>query len=519
MKKLVLFLLTLSSTSIAQTVPKFSELELRIQGIESFVTKTLPEIKTQLNQSLKSIEEFKDPKLVNPDEKQKILFFEKINYCMIEIEAAENSLSLSSAKNSMSELDKIIKEKGQYTAAKNSLQTMEKDSSSSIKLKKYFSHIKARKYTQAKIVFALLNFEEKSKASEYEKVHNYIIREAGRQEFVETEIKRLKNKVIKSLTYPENAIAQINLQFDEEKKTTMQFNAFKKAILDSTQYDYLLPTSWNIGLFSCEADKKPKYFRFKNYPNLLVLDNEGNYNAILKLAAGDPKKLDVTYRCEKLGSFGVCLDNKEKKLCKLDANCAEDLSRMEENFDRNLFFSRYQGTFPQHLLESKRAEMLDPLKLNLISELAKLNRLGFYQSQTEVYNLITPMIEKTKVTQANSPEDFYKKMKAELALYEKTEKARLQKFPGFVATSTKGTYTLQVLSYMMATMDSELTKMKEADTLQKYSYENCSNNSSDMPEFCQSYSAFVLKSKQFDSVEEIPNIVPEECPRVVFRLQ
>lgn len=519
MKKLILLVCLVSTTLNAQTVPKFSELELRIKAVDNFVAQELPLIKTSVDQALKEIEKFKDPKIVALDEKQKTIYQEKIRAAQVDMHAAENSLSVAHCKNLMIELDKMIKEKELYTQAKKTLQTMENDRNNSVKLKKYYSLTKAQKYNLAKVNYLLLNPADKQKAQEYEKNYNYTVREANRQEYVQSEIKNYKDKVIASLAYPENAIAKIKAADDQEKTAMEQFAVFKKTVEESLQFDYQLPGTWSMGLFSCEASKKPKYLRFKNSPNLVVLDNEGNYNAVIRLESAEPKKFSMVYHCSKMGSFGVCLENKAKKLCRLDNDCADSLTQMESTFDRNSFFLKFQNALPVHLLQSKKNEMLDPKKFNLISELAKMGRLGFYTSANELYNLFDPILEKVKTLQANTPEDFYKKIKPEIALFEKVEKARLQKLPGYSASSDRGTYSLQALSYMIATINGELEKIKEGDTIQEYSYKTCSQNSPDLQDFCLSYKSFLAKAKSFEAVEEIQNIVPEECPRVVFRFQ
>lgn len=517
MKKISLFLSLFTLTTFAQTsIPKYSELEIRIQEVDSFVSQVLPAIKTSLIKEIKEIEEFKDQKLVNQDETQKSSYVETIEQLKSEIESAENSLSNASAKISMVALNKVIKEKEAYAEAKKKLEAMERASGNSNKLKKYYSLLKARKYTLAKLEFYILNAHEKELAQTYESTNNFLVRELNHQEYLQGEIKRLKEVVIKSLSYPENAIAKIILA-EASKQTVMnQFSAFKKNIEGSNQFDYLLPSTWSMGLFSCEEGKKPKYLRFKNYPNLIALDNEGNYNAVIELSNSEPKKLQMVYHCNNLGSFGVCLENKAKKLCRLDSVCAESLDAMEGSFDRNIFFTKFQTAFVTYILKTKKTEMQDVLKFNLIAELAKLGRLGYYTSKNELYNLFDPMIEKIKTIESKTPEAFYKKLKPEILSLEKQEKARLQTLPGFVATSTKGVYTLQALSYVIATIDTELGKITETESIQEYAYKTC-ENSNDQQEFCQNYTAFLNKAKLFTQVEEIQNIVPEECPRVVFR--
>lgn len=516
--KMIMFVLsfTISLFVQAQTLPKYSELDERIKTIDHFVEQSLPKLNQKIEADLKQISDYKNSKFVPQDEKQKALYLEKINLIKKEIESNSYGLITYSLKRQMDELKKIIDEKEKYDNAKKAYEKLEKNNQSSNKLSNYFSSLKNGKYTKARVQYALLNASEKLTADEYEKNLTYTIRESNNQSFLKNEIAKLKGKIVADLSNVESNVTQIKKQDNDEVVTMASFNLFTEDLEQNLQFDYTLPSTWDMGLFSCDLKNKPKYLRFKNYPNLVVLDNDGAYNSVIKLSPSSPSKLDLVYKCQKLGSFGSCLENKEKKLCLLDSDCGQSLTSAEAAFDRNSFFKSVLPSMPSEILKKKKEEYKNPANVNLISEFAKMDRLGFY-STSEIYGLFDILAEKSKGIQANSPEDFYKKIKVEIANIEKAEKIRLQGKPGYSSNSGKGKDSLQVLTYMMNTLDSEMKTMTESDVIQEYSFKACPNGEQEL--FCQHYSAFKEKAKTFQAVEEIQNFVPDQCPRVVFRFE
>jgi hypothetical protein len=519
MKNYALFLFFITFITQAQTQPsRYADFELRIKAINKFSTEALPIIKENLIQSQLDIGKFENTNLLADDKNQKSVFLEKIANNQKLIENAEGSITTSSTKKLMTDLDKTMKEKALYDKAKKEMETIEKEYRNSPKLTKYFELLEQGKYTSAKIKYALLNQEEKGIAERYEQHFNYTAREVNSQEYLKTSIKKLENEIAYNLSYPENAILQIQSADQETHRTISLFNDFKNTITGVVQFDYKLPSEWDLGLFSCEAKNKPKYLRFKNYPNLVVLDNEGTYNSVIKLSLDEPKKLDVVYHCSKMGSFGACLENKEKKLCRLDANCGQNLSEMEKAFDRNKAFVSIQSTMGSTILANKKSELQDPKSINMISEFAKINRLGFY-TKDQLLNLMDPLIEKSKNIVATNPEDFYRKLKLELTSLEKSEQVRLQNIPGFSSNKSKKADTLNALSYLIASIDGDMVKIKETDAIQEFTFKSCSSIASEFASFCQLYTSFKSGAKRFEEVEEIQNFVANECPRVVFRFE
>ena len=519
MKNYVIFLFFITYVTYAQTQPsRYADFEVRIKAINTFSLEALPKIKENLIQSQLDIEKFEDTNLLADDKKQKTVYLEKIANNQKLIENAEANITSSSTKKLMADLDKTMKEKALYDQAKKEMEALEKKYINSSKFTKYFELLQQGKYTSAKIKYTLLNKEEKDIAERYEEHFNYTAREVNSQEYLKKSIKKLENEIDYTLSYPENAILKIQSADQETRRTISLFNDFKITITRVVQFDYKLPSQWDLGLFSCEAKNKPKYLRFKNYPNLVVLDNEGTYNSVIKLSLDEPKKLNVVYHCSKMGSFGACLENKEKKLCRLDATCDQNLSEMEKSFDRNKAFVSIQSTMGSTILTNKKSELQDPKSINVISEFAKVNRLGFY-TKDQLLNLMDPLIEKSKNIVAINPEDFYRQLKLEIAGLEKSEQVRLQKIPGFSSNKSKKTDTLNALSYLMASIDGDIAKIKETDAIQEHTFKSCSSIASEFASFCQLYTSFKFKAKRFEEVEEIQNFVPNECPRVVFRFE
>ena len=519
MKNYVIFLFFITYVTYAQTQPsRYADFEVRIKAINTFSLEALPKIKENLIQSQLDIEKFEDTNLLADDKKQKTVYLEKIANNQKLIENAEANITSSSTKKLMADLDKTMKEKALYDQAKKEMEAIEKKYINSSKFTKYFELLQQGKYTSAKIKYTLLNKEEKDIAEMYEEHFNYTAREVNSQEYLKKSIKKLENEIAYTLSYPENAILKIQSADQETRRTISLFNDFKITITRVVQFDYKLPSQWDLGLFSCEAKNKPKYLRFKNYPNLVVLDNEGTYNSVIKLSLDEPKKLNVVYHCSKMGSFGACLENKEKKLCRLDATCDQNLSEMEKSFDRNKAFVSIQSTMGSTILTNKKSELQDPKSINVISEFAKVNRLGFY-TKDQLLNLMDPLIEKSKNIVSTNPEDFYRQLKLEIAGLEKSEQVRLQKIPGFSSNKSKKTDTLNALSYLMASIDGDIAKIKETDAIQEYTFKSCSSIASEFASFCQLYTSFKFKAKRFEEVEEIQNFVANECPRVVFRFE
>ena len=130
----------------------------------------------------------------------------------------------------MADLDKTMKEKELYDKAKKEMESIEKEYRNSPKLTKYFELLEQGKYTSAKIKYALLNQEEKDIAERYEQHFNYTAREVNSQEYLKTSIKKLENDIAYTLSYPENAIFQIQSADKETQRTLGLFNDFKNTI-------------------------------------------------------------------------------------------------------------------------------------------------------------------------------------------------------------------------------------------------------------------------------------------------
>lgn len=519
MKTLILLIFFVSFAINAQTsLPKYMELESRIQTVDNFQAQFLPTIKAGILSSYQEIESNTNPKFIAADKNQQANYLKRIAALKVQVESAEQSLSTSNAKAQMIKLKKAIDERNLFFDAQDAIKDLENNNRNSKKLTKYFNFLKDGNYTRAQISFALLNADEKDLASEYEKNHTYILRESNVQDHLRKEITTLKQKIAKDLSYPEAAVQKAQTSAEEEQLTMEQFRAFIKTIDNSIQFDYALPSTWELGLFSCESKNHPRYLRFKNFPSLVVLDNEGSYNSVIELSPSDPNKLSVIYHCTKMGSFGGCLENKNKKLCQLDNACAEALAELETSFDRNSFFKSIQNSMAEQILTQKKKELANPEIVTIFSELARTNRLGFYTKE-ESLQLIDQIIEKSKGIQSNTPEDFYKKISLELSNLEKQEKSRLKKKPGYSATNDKTKDSLRILTYLIATMKMDLEDLKNNDKLQEFSYGNCGNDEKEHLEFCQKYNSYTQKVKLFEPVEEIHNFVSEECPRLVFRFQ
>lgn len=510
----------MSVLSFAQTnLPKYSELEERYNITQNFKNNELENIGQEIQKKKIEIENYQSSKFLKYDLAIKAKLAEELKNLETRYNEQASTINIYNARNTLNSLKKYVDEKALFDTAKSANEKLEKDRNNSNRLNKFYQALKESKYTKAKIQYALLNPFEKLKADEFEKNNTYILQNQGNQQFLKDEIKKYKIKAIDELSKPEAAIVELKTITQEANNSYAKFQNFKKGLENNLQFDYKLPSVWDIGLFSCEEKNKPKYFRLKNYPNLVILSNEGSTNSVIKLDPDHKTSLNIAYKCKKMGSFGACLDNKEKSLCQLDSECGQALSEAEGAYNQKQFFNLYQVPFATTLLNDKKKEMTAPTAVNLISEFAKQGRLGFYKSAGELFSFFDQFSEKIKSFPSSSPDDFFKKVKTEISNMEKAEKKRLASLPGFSESSEKGKQTLQLLSYALLSVQSSLEEVIDNDVLQRYAYKSCSENNSNHPDFCEKYKDYQAKADLFGPKEEIVNFVPEECPRVVFRFE
>jgi hypothetical protein len=512
MKTMILSGLFLSSIALGQT---FDE---RIKTIQDFSENNLPTQIQETEASKNKINEFHHDHFLKKDEEEKKLYLEKANQIQNQANEFGNSFAVFSIKDKLDKYKKFQIEKSAYDEAKSKVEKANKNINYSNGLKKYIEALSNGQYTKANIQKALLNLNDKLLAEEYEKNLFYIQREANTYPFLLKEIKAVENQINYELSYPEKAIQSLNVLKEETKLLNSSFQKFQNSFDQIEQFDFSFKTNWDVGLFSCATKESPKYLRLKNYPDLILLTNEGNTKSVLKLDPKNPKQMNVIYKCKKMGMFGGCLDNKEKSLCQLDTSCMESLDLAMKSYDRKIFYPEVKNKMLETYLRDLKQTLADPNKVTILSEFEKVNRLGFYKKD-ELISMVENIKSVAQGFTSQTPEDFMLKLKAELTNLEKNEKLRLSKIPGFNTTQEKTKDTLTLLTYIKTTIESTMDNILNDDEIEKFSYQQCQNGTFLAPTFCENYKTYKTKVARFSAVEEVINAVPDECPRMVFRFE
>jgi len=506
------FLLLLSAVFSLNLSAQSDSFQKRVVLIDNFGPE-LNGIQASILSFQQDLEEIQNPKLIKKD----IDSIDVIKMMVKKIESsiAESAYSINTrkSKTEIAELDKIITERAKYTNAEALHKQLEYGSNYSKKLNKLISSIKNKKYNQAKVLLYSLNSEEIIIAEKFEENDSFLLREKNMQEALKQSITKKKAEIEKTLSFPEKAIQNIR---DQKQELELQKNIFKniQKELSQIQFDIEFKT-WSLGMFKC--DQGASYLISLEHPNLMMLANDGNLKSVIKLDPTGPNSYDVAYACKKLGSFGSCLDNQSKELCRLDEECMGSLSEMEENYDRGNFFNLVKNVLPSGILVDQQMKYRDETQFNLLRGFHEEGRLGYF-SLEELVIMIDPVNESIKTIESKNPEEHLKKIKQVIDIAKKRSILSIPKRSGSKPSSTKTEQTKRSLEYLYSAMNTSLETILSDDVIQNRVYADCDQALAEDNGFCSFSKAWREKVKVFERVKEVKNLTPEECPRGVFRL-
>lgn len=485
--------------------------EERIKALEEFQAE-IDKIKESLIIYRKDLEQYKNSNIIQSDQDKIDLLKKKAASIHQAVASESEKVITTNPRKELVQLTSYKDEREEYIKQENKRTQLETAPSNSPRLIKYFEHLKNSKHTQAKISYVTLSKDEKELALEFEKTHNFLLREKNVQPELIKSINFQEKKLQEALQLPEAAVSKIKELKTELEGPKTDFLKLQEA-LAQTQFDLKLET-WPLGLFKCES-KDAQYLRPKNYPNLILLKNENNLRSVIKLNPENPKSFEIAYACKKLGSLGGCLEDDTKALCRLDEECLAHLTTIDNSYNKNEYFTKIQNRWPRDILREKQDSYLKDTPENLLQFMKEQGSLGYYSIE-ELAEMMTPVIEFSQNLKASTPEEYFKKIKTEIERRQKLMLATISKKAGANPSSKKIEQTKTAMNYLFVSMVTGLEKIQNNDDIQDYSYEKCGSIDG-QEEFCQESLAWKKKVERFNETTELRNLTPNECPRAVFR--
>jgi hypothetical protein len=498
----------------------------RADDIEKFKSVTAPDLTSSTNQKLSELKNYQHENLIKKDKLEISSWSASIEKLNNEMETISSDISLGGYSNKLNQLNEKNNEINKYEEAKKISYEIKNNINNTDRLNKYIEMIdNSKSDVFIKGVYATLPQHEKNLADQYKENTYYVIQNEGVISGRRNEIKNLQNEIDSLLKFQENKMKEFNAKKLEIDTQLSYFQKLKDIHQNQIQYNYTLPSTWQMGLFSCEAKQLPTYIRYKNFPNLVAMrtsiqaETGRSYTVhnVISLDKNSPNQLNMPYKCEKLGSFSSCLDNTEKKLCHLVEDCRMYMNIARLSYDRLKHFNDVKSFYPAEILEKRKSDFQDQNKFNVINEWQKMGKLG-YLTADELYQYFNPIIEKTKNMTQSTPEAFM----ASIKLFINQEKIKafnnLKSKPGYNSRSSKLTDSKNSIEYIFATIQSELETILNDDKVEARSFELCPTENEDKKIFCTNYAQFKKESSKFNEFEEIPNLTHDECPKLVFRL-
>lgn len=500
----------LARATESDEIKSLSEINDKIDFIDSFKVSNRRLIEIDLTKTIEEAKIFSHSKFLDHEEEIKNDAIARLSQFKKKFDDMEYDLDIETLKKKRDSLAGLIDERRKYLKAQQIIDELPNDEKVSKKFKKYCQLIQVGKNTEASLLKIILSKEEKEKVKIFDENFKLVAINKSNQKFRIEQIKDEYHKLSKSLSYPLQSIDQMNLIKTQMAKINEEQKNIIKNLDQVIQYDFQLPNIYETGFFSCEQETA-KYLRFKKYPDLVVLDKDGTYNSIIKLDQKNPKSLNIVYHCKEMGMFGNCLEDKEKKLCQLDPDCKSVLDEAENIFKEHNFFSDVKQNFLFSILNSKKNEFLNQENFSVINEFARLNRLGIFNRE-KIDKTIQNLISKLSKVEAATPEMLHKKLQTIVKQMQQQDLEIIKK------NNPNDKDSETVLSYIYASVGSELQKIADTELIQKFIIEHCQEYPAALA-FCSKYNEFKRQVRSFDEVEEIKNYTPKACPRFVFRIE
>lgn len=452
----------------------------------------------------KEIENYKNKKLIKSD--YVILNSLKASLGVHKKEINNNAASLlaSNTAKLIDKLDSHYQQRDAFLKNKTKLEEIEKRNDHSKQMKQYLKAIKEKKYTKAQVLKLILKASEKTLADEYYDMSLYHLRNKPGQAYLLKEIETQKSEIERKLSYPERAMEKITDAHLANDKLAKEFQDLK-ITLSKPQIDIEI-NPWHSGQFSCSDASEPKFQRFKNFPNYILLLNRDSVLSVLHIDENSPTTPNYIYECKDLSQFGGCLENTKKKLCELDLECKESLSLMEDSFKKDEFFNALQENFIDDLYNKRLLSFRNGEALDILADFERDGGLGGVDIE-ELREIFRNMITISKSLKNRSPESLINEMKKRV---EKSRKDSFRRFP-------KNAKSERALDFLHNTMNSFFSQLTNEDKLQEFSYTQCHSHPEISENFCHNYTEWNKKYFVFEEREEVTNLVEDECPRLVLR--
>jgi hypothetical protein len=510
MKRILLFgalaFSLIQSTYGFDDVTKFQE---RIKILDSYKNSETVKIQSDVDKKIKGIESYQHPNLLSYDKKIKAETLKIINDHVNAIHLESESISFFHIEKEIKKLTELKQQRQNYLDAETKKEELKNNSSNSKNLKKYMTLMESTTNTiQDAMIegrYLLLTKEEKKIADEFKENIFHIQRENGIQKSLDKSIKEQSGKIEEALKFEEEKISLINVSQNSINKEFEKFSDHIQSLDQKQQF------SWNIssyltqdqmGGFSCDPKINAKYYRFKNYPNLIAFNNGKDYKTIISLDKENPKNFNQVYTCTQ-GAYG-CFDKKEPALCGLDPECRNLLENAVNSFRIDGYKEFKYDLLSEAVAKNKSDQFKDG---NLINELLNEKRLSEsdIKKLKELHDSIGIELKSLK---NNNPEEFHKEVKKKIDGLVDTEKSN----PKF----SKNMQLAYI--FMLQGFKSKVGELKGDYFLEMNSFKFCPGQTESTKIYCDNFSAYQKSVKKFDEVEEIENLTPNECPMINIRI-
>jgi hypothetical protein len=453
---------------------------------------------------LEKLVNYEHPQLIKSDEDSISAIKVKVIEVIEKSKYSSSRLTTYTAQNHIKELEVQLNERREFGLNLNKMNKIIDAEGHTKRMKRYIKAIQASKFDYAKGLKLLLPAREKEDATNLSKYKKYVVRNESNQTFIKKQIQKIKAKIEKSLKFSEDAVNILNTQTQIIAKQKTEFKKIKQ-ILKTPQVDTEISLTLSGG-FSCRKENKPRYYKMKDYPNLVILKNSDKFVSIIELDNSDLSKYKMYYRCSNFSTLGSCLKNRKKDSCRKFEKCKTTLDAMEASYDDDAFFP-----------VTKSAHIDQRYNDRKISNANDLDILGLFEEQGRLVNLtrqdykdlFKTFVTKAKAIEGQNSVEFLVSISTEI---EKSRKVYLKK------ADNAGNQT-DALEYFFNDLISFFKGVTKRENSEDFTYTKCGETQALTKDFCDKYKAWDKELQIFERLEELTNATPDECPRLVFREQ
>lgn len=495
MKVCLLLLFIIPTLGLAQD-NKLSEFNSRLEVLKEFKLTIIPS-KEKLIEFKDKMKSYEHEKLILMDKKQIEKSLKVVDEVLSTIKHAESSFYLGSIERNINKYKELLDFKKLYESKKEEYNKKINSPGRSKRFKKFIEYHKNREYTKTSIAKAALFKEEKKLANEIEELSSYLAMEENLYKWNEKEIIEYQNKIEKSFKTPEGKVLDIEDALSKSAEEENIFTSIQKAH-ENLQFDVTI-SEYESGMFNCKDHNSPKIMRYKNFPNLIALETKGSVKSILKIDPNNPNKKEFIYACKEFSSLGGCLENRKKEICKIKSECANALEKMEKSFDLKKEFIQNKDGYLDFIINNSLYD-IDNNQGNPLYYWNEKDLLGTLKLD-DLKEIMKSEFDYAKSLNPKSLNSFIDVMTKRL---KKKKSQALYKY--------KTGYENKAMEYLYNSLVSSLEGIKNRDKLQLYIADICTEG-----EFCKNFKDWDMSTRVFNEKEQVTNLTPEECPRIVLR--